>query len=57
MSKDKTSSPTVAIELLMLSCTIDTKEERNVATADIPDGFMQTDMDATVHMILEGKMA
>jgi hypothetical protein len=57
ISKDETSSPTVAIESVMLSCTIDAKEGRNVATADIPGAFMQTDMDDTVHMMLEGKMA
>jgi hypothetical protein len=56
-SKDETSSPTVAIESVMLSCTIDAKEGRDVATADIPGAFMQTDMDGTVHMMLEGKMA
>jgi hypothetical protein len=41
----------------MLSCTIDSKEGRGVATADIPGAFMQTNMDDTVHMMLEGKMA
>jgi hypothetical protein len=57
ISKDETSSPTVAIESVMLSCTIDAREHRDVATADIPGAFMQTDMDDTVHMMLEGKMA
>jgi hypothetical protein len=41
----------------MLSCTIDAKEGRDVATADIPGAFMQTDMEDTVHMMLEGPMA
>jgi len=36
MSKYDTSSPTVAMESLMLSCTIDSEEQRDVATADIP---------------------
>jgi hypothetical protein len=53
----ETSSPTVAIEALMLSCIIDAKEGRDVATADIPGAFMQTDMVDTVHMVLEGTMA
>jgi hypothetical protein len=56
-SKDETSSPTNAIESVMLSCTIDALERRNVATANIPGAFMQTDMEGTVHMMLEGKMA
>jgi hypothetical protein len=55
-SKEETSSPTVAIEALMLSCIIDAKKGRDVATADIPGAFMQTDMVDTVHMVLEGTM-
>ena len=56
-AKEDASSPTVAIEGLMLSCVIDAKEYRNVATVDIPGAFMQADMDDTVHMKMEGKMA
>ena len=41
----------------MLSCTIDAKEGRDVGIVDIPIVFMQVDMDDTVHMKLEGKMA
>jgi Reverse transcriptase (RNA-dependent DNA polymerase) len=41
----------------MISCTIDTKEGRDVATFDIPGAFMQVDMDEVVHMRLEGTMA
>ena len=41
----------------MLSCTIDAKEGRNVTTSDIPGAFMLTDMEDTVHMMLERKMA
>jgi hypothetical protein len=55
--KEEASSPTVAIELVMISCTIDAKERRNVVTLDIPGAFMQDDMDNTVHMKLEGKRA
>jgi Reverse transcriptase (RNA-dependent DNA polymerase) len=56
-TKEEASSPTVSIEALMLSCVIDAKERRDVATLDIPGAFMQADMDETVHMKLEGKMA
>jgi hypothetical protein len=42
---------------LMLSCIIDAKEGFDVATADIPGAFMQTDMKGTVYMVLEGTMA
>ena len=41
----------------MLSSVIDAMEGRDVATVDIPNAFMQADMDDVVHMKLEGKMA
>ena len=41
----------------MLSCAIDATERRDVATVDLPGAFMQADMEDTVHMKLEGKMA
>jgi hypothetical protein len=41
----------------MLSSVIDAKENRDVATVDIPGAFMQADMDDVVHMKLEGTMA
>jgi hypothetical protein len=57
-SKEEASSPTVAIEAVMLSCVTDAMERRDVATVDIPGAFMQADMEQdTVHMKLEGKMA
>jgi hypothetical protein len=56
-TKEEASSPTVAIESVMLSCTIDAKENRDVAIVDIPGAFMQADMEEEVYMKLEGKMA
>lgn len=56
IEKEDTSSPTVAIEAVLLSCIIDAEENRDVATVDIPGAFMQADMDEIVHMKLEGKM-
>ena len=55
--KDAASSPTVATESVLLSCVIDAKERRDVATVDIPGAFMQGDQDKTVHMRLEGTLA
>ena len=55
--KDDASSPTVATESVLLSCVIDAKERREVATVDIPGAFMQGDQDETVHMRLEGTLA
>jgi hypothetical protein len=55
--KEAATSPTVAIESVMQSCTIDAMESRDVATVDIPGAFMQADVIDTVHVKLEGTMA
>ena len=52
--KDQTSSPTVFIESLFLSSMIDGHEHRKVMTLDIPGVFMQTDIDETIHIRLDG---
>jgi hypothetical protein len=57
ISKEDSSSPTVSIESVMLTCTIDAHEKRDVATVDIPGAFMQADMDDVVYMKMEGTMA
>jgi hypothetical protein len=56
-SKEEASAPTVAIESVMLSATIDAMEERDVATVDIPGAFMQADIDEVVHVKFEGEIA
>ena len=43
ISKEDTTLPTVSTECLMLSCMIDATEGREVATANIPGAFLQTD--------------
>lgn len=55
--KEDASAPTVAIESVMLACTIDAKEGRDVAVVDIPGAFMQADVDELTHIRLEGEMA
>jgi hypothetical protein len=40
--QDYASSPTVATESVLLSCIIDSEEERDVAVVDIPNTFVQT---------------
>ena len=55
-SKEDASSLTMAIESVMLTSVIDAKENRDMATIDIPGAFMQADMDDVMHMKLEGKM-
>ena len=57
MSKEDTSSPTVMTESVMISCTIDAKERRDVATVDIPGAFMQAFMNEFVVVKLEGPLA
>jgi hypothetical protein len=42
ISKEYASSPTVATQLVLLSCIIDAEEERDVAVVDIPNAFFQT---------------
>jgi hypothetical protein len=57
MTKQETSSPTVATEALIPTCVIDVIEGRDIATCDIPGAFMQSDMKGKVVMKLEGVMA
>jgi hypothetical protein len=57
MTKQETSSPTVATKALILTCVVDAIEGRDVATCDIPGAFMQSDMKGKVVMKLEGVMS
>jgi hypothetical protein len=56
-AKEEASSPTVAIESVMLSCSIGAAKNSDVTTLDTPGAFMHADMDDEVYMILIGKMA
>jgi hypothetical protein len=50
-TKEETSSPTVSIKALLLSCMIDTMENCDVATLDmIPGAFMQAMIDEELHI-------
>ena len=55
-NKEDTSSPTVAIESVMLTSIIDASERRDIATVDIPGAFLQANMDEIVHMKITGTM-
>jgi Reverse transcriptase (RNA-dependent DNA polymerase) len=55
--KEEASSPTVAVESVLISCTMDAHEERDVAIVDIPGAFMQVDMEGIVHLRIDGPMA
>ena len=44
MDKDETASPTAALESVIMTSVIDAKEGRDVATVDIPNAFIQTEI-------------
>ena len=48
-TKAETSSPTVSLEAMMMSCAIDAREGRHVAVTDIPGAFLHADMEEDVH--------
>ncbi len=56
-NKEDASAPTVSIETVMLSATIDVMEGRDVATVDIPGAFMQANIDEVVYVKFEGEIA
>ena len=59
-TKEETSSPTVVVENVFLTATIDAHEGRDVATCNVPGAFLHTDQDpnnAKVYMHLRGKLA
>jgi hypothetical protein len=45
VSKEEAASPTVMTESILLTATIDAEEDRDVMTVDIPNAFVQTDME------------
>ena len=47
----------VSIEALLLSCKFDSIEERDIAIVDIPGAFIQADMNDTVHLKMQGRLA
>jgi len=55
--KEDTSSQTVSVEAMLLSCAIDAKEKRYVVVSDIPVIFLHSDMNKYVHMLLERTIA
>ena len=47
MDREEISSPIVTTESIIIMATIDTKENRDVGTCDIPNTFIQTDLKNT----------
>ena len=46
--KEEATSPTVALESILLTAEIDAHKRRDVAVVDIPGSFLQTDLDDDV---------
>ena len=53
-TKEDTSSPTVAVESIFITCAMAAKENRDVATVDIPGSFLQTDASDDMIIKLHG---
>ena len=51
MERNESGSPTVATESILITCVIDAKQGRDVMTCDIPNAFVQTELEIAV----EGK--
>ena len=45
MGREQSASPTVMTESIMITSVIDAKQKRDVMTCDIPNAFVQTEMD------------
>jgi hypothetical protein len=55
-TKEESSSPTVSIKALFLTCMIDAMEDCYIVTCDIPGAFMLADIDELIHIKLEGEL-
>jgi hypothetical protein len=49
--------PTVALESVLITATIDAYEERDVAIVNVPGAFLSADMDEEVIMTIRGRLA
>jgi hypothetical protein len=56
-TKSDATSPTMALESVLITETIDAFEKREVAMVDVPGAYLITDMDEEVFMCLRGKLA
>jgi hypothetical protein len=45
INKEDAASPTVATDSIATTATIDAKQDRDVMTIDVPNAFIQTDME------------
>jgi hypothetical protein len=52
ISKEDAASPTVMTKSILLTATIKTKKGLDVMTGDIPDAFIQTDMEVIKGVVI-----
>ncbi len=57
IAKEEAAAPTVVLELVFLTSTIDAKENREVVTIDIPGAFLHADNEDYVIMKMVGTLA
>ena len=56
ITKEDSTAPTVSTEAVFLTAVIDAMEGRNVVVLDVPEAFMQADIDELVHVRFTGAM-
>ncbi len=57
IAKEEAAAPTVALESMFITPTIDAKERRNVVTIDIPGAFLHANNDDYLIMKMVGTLA
>ncbi len=57
IAKEEAAAPTVALESVFITLTIDAKESRKVVTVDIPEAFLHADNKDYVIMKMVGTLA
>jgi hypothetical protein len=56
-NKSDATSPTVALESVLTTATVDAFERSEVAIVDVPGAYLTADMDEEVFMCLRGRLA
>ena len=59
MEKDKSASPTVAMDSVFITATIEAAENHNVVVVDLPNAYLSADMEheEEVLVVLRGPLA
>jgi hypothetical protein len=56
-TKSDATSPTVALESVLITATIDAHKGREVAIVDVPGAYLTAEMDEDVSMCIRGRLA